>query len=125
MEDKMVAGAFGWPALQIMGDTAADIVVLVDWWLWFVLFPSLAVISVLWVLFFIGAYQVAQFERDFSEYDPYALLELDKVSLKWFWAAVTARGQGQWIFITDRTAPIKLGQTQKQNTPLERANQNQ
>ena len=26
-------------------------------------------------------------------------------------------------FITDRTAPIKLGQTQKQNTPLERANQ--
>ena len=27
-------------------------------------------------------------------------------------------------FITARTAPIKLGQTQKQNTPLERANQN-
>ena len=27
-------------------------------------------------------------------------------------------------FITDRTAPIKLGQTKKQSTPLERANQN-
>ena len=30
----------------------------------------------------------------------------------------------QYAFITDRTAPIKLGQTQKQNTPLERENQN-
>lgn len=27
-----------------------------------------------------GAYKVSQFEREFAEYDPYAVLELDRVS---------------------------------------------
>ena len=36
-------------------------------------------IFILWVLFCIGAYKVSQFERDFTEYDPYAVLEVEKV----------------------------------------------
>ena len=43
-------------------------------------FFSLSVLAVLWVLFFVGAYKISQFEKDFTEYDPYAVLELDRVS---------------------------------------------
>ena len=43
-------------------------------------FFSLSVLAVLWVLFFFGAYKISQFEKDFTEYDPYAVLELDRVS---------------------------------------------
>lgn len=43
-------------------------------------FSSLSVLAVLWVLFFTGAYKISQFEKDFTEYDPYAVLELDRVS---------------------------------------------
>ena len=46
---------------------------------WSVLF-SLSVLAILWVLFFVGAYKISQFEKDFTEYDPYAVLELDRVS---------------------------------------------
>lgn len=45
-----------------------------------IIFSSLSVLAVLWVLFFIGAYKISQFEKDFTEYDPYAVLELDRVS---------------------------------------------
>ena len=31
-------------------------------------------------MFFVGAYKISQFEKDFTEYDPYAVLELDRVS---------------------------------------------
>nr|XP_058967109.1 translocation protein SEC63 homolog [Pocillopora verrucosa] len=41
-------------------------------------YVSLSAIAVLWALFFIGAYKVSQFEREFAEYDPYAVLELDR-----------------------------------------------
>ncbi|XP_015780415.1 PREDICTED: translocation protein SEC63 homolog [Acropora digitifera] len=40
----------------------------------------LSVLAVLWVLFFVGAYKISQFEKDFTEYDPYAVLELDRGS---------------------------------------------
>lgn len=46
----------------------------------YLFFFSLSAIAVLWALFFIGAYKVSQFEREFAEYDPYAVLELDRVS---------------------------------------------
>ncbi|CAH3176181.1 unnamed protein product [Porites evermanni] len=39
---------------------------------------SLSVLAVLWVLFFVGVYKISQFEKDFTEYDPYAVLELDR-----------------------------------------------
>lgn len=45
-----------------------------------IVFSSLSVLAVLWVLFFTGAYKISQFEKDFTEYDPYAVLELDRVS---------------------------------------------
>ncbi|XP_020622876.1 translocation protein SEC63 homolog [Orbicella faveolata] len=41
-------------------------------------YASLSVLAVLWVLFFVGAYKISQFEKDFTEYDPYAVLELDR-----------------------------------------------
>ena len=31
-------------------------------------------------MFFVGAFKISQFEKDFTEYDPYAVLELDRVS---------------------------------------------
>ena len=37
-------------------------------------------LAILWVLFFVGVYEISQFEKDFTEYDPYAVLELDRVS---------------------------------------------
>lgn len=43
-------------------------------------YVSLSVLAVLWVLFFVGAYKISQFEKDFTEYDPYAVLELDRGS---------------------------------------------
>ena len=48
----------------------------------YLLFFSLSVLAVLWALFFIGAYKISQFEKDFTEYDPFAVLELDRVSGK-------------------------------------------
>ncbi|XP_068697913.1 translocation protein SEC63 homolog [Montipora foliosa] len=43
-------------------------------------YVSLSVLAILWVLFFVGAYKISQFEKDFTEYDPYAVLELDRGS---------------------------------------------
>ncbi|EDO46652.1 predicted protein, partial [Nematostella vectensis] len=41
---------------------------------------SITVIVILWIVFFAGAYKISQFDRDFAEYDPYAVLEIDRVT---------------------------------------------
>jgi len=41
-------------------------------------YVSLSVLAILWVSFFVGVYKISQFEKDFTEYDPYAVLELDR-----------------------------------------------
>ena len=38
---------------------------------------------VLWIALLYGVYRVSQFERDFIEYDPFAVLEIDKVCVVW------------------------------------------
>ena len=42
-------------------------------------FNSRIVVVILWIALLYGVYRVSQFERDFIEYDPFAVLEIDKV----------------------------------------------
>ena len=34
----------------------------------------------LWIALLYGVYRVSQFEKDFIEYDPFSVLEIDKVT---------------------------------------------
>ena len=36
-------------------------------------------VAILWFALLYGVYRVSQFERDFIEYDPFSVLEIDKV----------------------------------------------
>lgn len=42
--------------------------------------PRVVVLVVMWTLFAVLVYNVVTLERDYTEYDPFAILELDTVS---------------------------------------------
>lgn len=42
---------------------------------------SLFGLVILWALFLYGGYRISQFEKEFVEYDPYHVLEIDRVRL--------------------------------------------
>jgi len=57
---------------------------------------AVVVLVVLWGVLLVMAYKVFTMEREYTEYDPYSILELDTVCL---WMDRQANGCFTWTFL--------------------------